>query len=209
MPRVKPPFPAQSGVFFKPSNVNNVETYANAPLILRHGADWYHELGTEQNRGTRIFSFSGDIPYVGFMELAFGTPVPDVLAACGGIQGGAAEGDPVGWSAGQPRARQRIAEPHPGEPVLRAAGRDDGRGGHRLLLRSDQRDRDERVHLHLRGGRVLRSLHHLPRRQPAHDRDLPSHHGRRRAPRGPAQPPAGRPHAAVLELRARSSSARR
>ncbi len=88
MPRVKPPFPAQSGVFFKPSNVNNVETYANAPLILRHGADWYHELGTEQNRGTRIFSFSGDIPYVGFMELEFGTPVRHVLAACGGIQGG-------------------------------------------------------------------------------------------------------------------------
>jgi NADH:ubiquinone oxidoreductase subunit F (NADH-binding)/NAD-dependent dihydropyrimidine dehydrogenase PreA subunit len=100
MPRVKPPFPAQSGVFFKPSNVNNVETYANAPLILLHGHEWYNELGTEQNRGTRIFSFSGDIPYVGFMELPFGTPVPAVLQACGGIQGGALKaiqsGGPLG-----------------------------------------------------------------------------------------------------------------
>jgi NADH-quinone oxidoreductase subunit F len=85
MPRVKPPFPAQAGVFMKPSNVNNVETYANAPFVMRHGHEWYVEEGTEAMRGTRIFSFSGDIERAGFMELAFGTPVADVLEACGGI----------------------------------------------------------------------------------------------------------------------------
>ncbi len=88
MPRVKPPFPAQAGAFMKPSNVNNVETYANMPFILRHGADWYRELGSDPMTGTRLFSFSGDVDRTGFMELPFGTPVGDVLAACGGITEG-------------------------------------------------------------------------------------------------------------------------
>ena len=88
MPRVKPPFPAQAGVFMKPSNVNNVETYANAPWVLRHGHEWYLQEGTEQMRGTRIFSFSGDIPYAGFMELPFGAPMAAILDACGGITTG-------------------------------------------------------------------------------------------------------------------------
>ncbi len=88
MPRVKPPFPAQAGVFMKPSNVNNVETYANAPFVMRHGHEWYIEEGNEEMRGTRLFSFSGDIPYAGFMELPFGTPLAAVLDACGGITEG-------------------------------------------------------------------------------------------------------------------------
>jgi NADH-quinone oxidoreductase subunit F len=88
MPRVKPPFPAQAGAFMKPSNVNNVETYSNMPFILRHGADWYRELGSNPMTGTRIFSFSGDVDRTGFMELPFGTPVADALDACGGIAEG-------------------------------------------------------------------------------------------------------------------------
>ena len=85
MPRVKPPFPAGSGVFFKPSNVNNVETYANAPMVVEHGAQWYLEYGTERMRGTRLFSFSGDIQRVGFMEIPFGVPLAGVIEACGGM----------------------------------------------------------------------------------------------------------------------------
>ncbi len=88
MPRVKPPFPANAGVFMKPSNVNNVETYANVPLILRHGAEWFRELGTAADVGTKIFSFSGDIPRAGVMEVPFGVPLRDALAACGGVLGG-------------------------------------------------------------------------------------------------------------------------
>ena len=88
MPRIKPPFPAGAGVFYRPSNVNNVESYANAPFILRHDAGWYRELGTEAMSGTRIFSLSGDVPRAGFMELPFGTPAAGVLAACGGVSGG-------------------------------------------------------------------------------------------------------------------------
>jgi NADH:ubiquinone oxidoreductase subunit F (NADH-binding) len=101
MPRVKPPFPAQRGVFDKPSNVNNVETFANAPLILLHGAEWYRQMGNEKATGTKMFSFSGDIPYVGFMELPFGVSLERVLEVCGGITGGRAlkaiqSGGPLG-----------------------------------------------------------------------------------------------------------------
>ncbi len=88
MPRIKPPFPAASGVFYQPSNVNNTETYSNVPFVLRHGPEWYHQLGTEEMRGTRLFTFSGEIERTGFMELPFGTQLTDVLAACGGISGG-------------------------------------------------------------------------------------------------------------------------
>lgn len=88
MPRVKPPFPAAAGVFLKPSNVNNVETYANVPLILRYGADWFREAGTGTDIGTKIFSFSGDIPYVGFMEVPFGVPLKQIVEICGGMIGG-------------------------------------------------------------------------------------------------------------------------
>ncbi|MDA0270903.1 MAG: NADH-quinone oxidoreductase subunit F [Chloroflexi bacterium] len=88
MPRVKPPFPAQRGVFDKPSNVNNVESYANAPLILMHGSEWYRQYGTERATGTKIFSFSGDIARVGFMEVPFGVPLAKVLDVCGGMVGG-------------------------------------------------------------------------------------------------------------------------
>ena len=88
MPRVKPPFPAAAGIFMKPTNVNNVETYSTAPLILRNGPEWYREVGTERNSGTKIFSFSGDIERIGFTELPWGVPLPKVLEACGGMSGG-------------------------------------------------------------------------------------------------------------------------
>ncbi len=88
-PRIRPPFPAAVGVFMKPSNVSNVESCAHVPLLLQHGHEWYKEFGTDGMSGTRLYSFSGDIPYTGFMELPFGAPMKEVLAACGGISGGA------------------------------------------------------------------------------------------------------------------------
>ncbi len=89
MPKIRPPFPAQAGVFGKPSNVNNVESYASVPLILRHGADWYASMGTEKNKGTKMFSLSGQVQRVGILEVPFGTPVSDVVI-------GAAGGPPAG-----------------------------------------------------------------------------------------------------------------
>ncbi|MSQ27202.1 MAG: NADH-quinone oxidoreductase subunit F [Dehalococcoidia bacterium] len=84
MPRIKPPFPAQSGVFFKPTNVNNVETYAYAPGILRNGVEWFSSVGTERNKGTKLFSLSGRINRVCIVEVDIGTPMRTLLEVCAG-----------------------------------------------------------------------------------------------------------------------------
>ena len=88
MPRIKPPFPAQSGVLGKPTNVNNVETYACATTLLRVTPDTYSTVGTEINRGTKMFTLSGSVEKVGCLEVPFGTTVKDLLSAAGGIAGG-------------------------------------------------------------------------------------------------------------------------
>src|SRR3989454_10535541 len=84
MPKIKPPYPAAAGVFAQPSNINNVESYANAPLILRHGAAWWGSPGTEKNKGTKMFSLSGQIKRVGIFEVPLGTPMSRVLMDMGG-----------------------------------------------------------------------------------------------------------------------------
>ena len=84
MPKIRPPFPAQRGVFAQPSNVNNTETYANVPLIVRHGADWYRQHGTESDPGTKMFSISGSLIRPGILEVPFGMGMDDLLLGCGG-----------------------------------------------------------------------------------------------------------------------------
>ena len=85
MPRIKPPFPANSGVFFEPTNVNNVESFASIPMIIRNGSDWYKEYGVDSISGTKLFSISGDIEHAGIMELPWGTKISSVLKTVGGI----------------------------------------------------------------------------------------------------------------------------
>lgn len=84
MPKVRPPYPAQSGVFGQPTNVNNVETYADVALILRHGLEWHGSVGTERNKGTKMFSLSGHIQRVGALEVPLGFPVNDLIFEAGG-----------------------------------------------------------------------------------------------------------------------------
>lgn len=84
MPKIRPPFPAQRGVFGKPSNVNNTETYANVPLIIREGAAWYRHRGTESDPGTKMFSISGALKRPGIFEVPFGIPMSDLLLQAGG-----------------------------------------------------------------------------------------------------------------------------
>ena len=84
MPKIRPPFPAQAGVFGKPSNVNNVESLASVPLILRHGAQWYASMGSERHKGTKMFSLSGQVQRVGILEVPLGTPMSDVVMSAGG-----------------------------------------------------------------------------------------------------------------------------
>lgn len=84
MPKIKPPYPAAAGVFAKPSNINNVESYANAPMIMRHGSEWWASLGTEKNKGTKMFSLSGKVQRVGVLEVPLGTSTRQVVVEMGG-----------------------------------------------------------------------------------------------------------------------------
>ncbi len=84
MPKIRPPFPAASGVFGEGSNVNNVESYHTAAWVLRYGLDKWKETGTQRNAGSKMFCVSGDVNRVGCFELPFGTPLRELLEACGG-----------------------------------------------------------------------------------------------------------------------------
>ncbi len=87
-PRFKPPFPANFGVYGKPSNVNNTESYASVPLILEKGGDWFLELGKPNNGGVRVYSVSGHVNKPGNYELPLGTPFKDLLEIAGGVRNG-------------------------------------------------------------------------------------------------------------------------
>ena len=84
MPRARPPFPAQSGLAGKPTNINNVETWANVPLIVKNGVDWYTQIGTEKSKGTKIFSLVGKVNNTGLVEVPIGVPIRDVVFDIGG-----------------------------------------------------------------------------------------------------------------------------
>lgn len=88
-PTVKPPFPAESGYWGKPTNVNNVETFANIPAIINKGAKWFKRIGTEKSSGTKVFALAGKINNVGLIEVPMGTTLREVIFEIGGgIQGG-------------------------------------------------------------------------------------------------------------------------
>lgn len=83
-PTVKPPFPAESGYLGKPSNVNNVETYANIPVIFLKGADWFSSIGTEKSKGTKVFALAGKINNVGLIEVPMGITLREIIYEIGG-----------------------------------------------------------------------------------------------------------------------------
>jgi NADH-quinone oxidoreductase subunit F len=84
MPRARPPFPAQAGIDGKPTNINNVETWANVPLIVKNGAAWYAQIGTEDSKGTKIFSLAGKVNHTGLVEVPIGTTIKEVIFDIGG-----------------------------------------------------------------------------------------------------------------------------
>ncbi len=83
-PRPRPPFPAVKGLFGKPTVINNVETYANIPLIIRKGAKWYSSMGTETSKGTKVFALGGKITNVGLVEIPMGTTLREIVEEIGG-----------------------------------------------------------------------------------------------------------------------------
>jgi len=84
MPRIRPPFPAESGLFGKPSNINNVETLANIGWIIRNGADAFAAIGTEASNGTKVFALAGKVKKGGLVEIPIGMPIRDVVFDIGG-----------------------------------------------------------------------------------------------------------------------------
>ncbi len=88
-PTFKPPFPSVSGYLGKPTNVNNVETFANIPVIINKGAAWFSKIGTEKSKGTKVFALAGKINNVGLIEVPMGTTLREVIYDIGGgIKGG-------------------------------------------------------------------------------------------------------------------------
>ncbi|HQR51351.1 MAG TPA: SLBB domain-containing protein, partial [Methylophilaceae bacterium] len=84
-PRFKPPFPASFGVFGKPTNVNNTESYASIPFILQHGGQAFMDLGVANSGGTKLFAVSGHVEKPGNFEVSMGIPFPELLALAGGV----------------------------------------------------------------------------------------------------------------------------
>ncbi|WP_213698917.1 NADH-quinone oxidoreductase subunit NuoF [Acetomicrobium sp.] len=84
MPRPRPPFPAQHGLWGKPTNINNVETWANVPKIILNGADWFASMGTEKSKGTKIFALTGKITNTGLIEVPMGITIREIIYELGG-----------------------------------------------------------------------------------------------------------------------------
>lgn len=84
MPRAKPPFPVYKGLWGKPTVINNVETLANVPFIIRNGAEWYSSFGTEKSKGTKVFALTGKIKNSGLIEVPMGIPLREIIYDIGG-----------------------------------------------------------------------------------------------------------------------------
>lgn len=84
MPTPKPPFPAQSGLWGKPTIINNVETWANIPVILTKGASWFNKIGTEDSKGTKVFALTGKVKNSGLVEVPMGTTLREIVFEIGG-----------------------------------------------------------------------------------------------------------------------------
>ena len=83
-PRVKPPYPAQSGLWGKPTLINNVETYANIAQIILKGAKWYSSIGTQSSKGTKVFALGGNVNNIGLVEVPMGTTLREIIYDIGG-----------------------------------------------------------------------------------------------------------------------------
>ena len=83
-PRIRPPFPTESGLFGKPTVINNVETFANVPAVINYGADWFAQIGTAASGGTKVFALAGKIRHTGLVEVPMGTTLREVIYDIGG-----------------------------------------------------------------------------------------------------------------------------
>ncbi len=92
MPRIRPPYPAAAGLWNRPTNINNVETYANLPFIINHGAAVYAAIGTERSKGTKVFALAGNVKRGGLIEVPMGITIREVIED---VAGGSSSGYPI------------------------------------------------------------------------------------------------------------------
>jgi NADH:ubiquinone oxidoreductase subunit F (NADH-binding)/(2Fe-2S) ferredoxin len=136
-PRPRPPFPAAKGLFNQPSNINNVETYANVPQIIMNGADWFAGMGTEKSKGTKTFALAGDVTNPGLIEVPLGITLREVIFDIGGgIKDGKGfkavqTGGPMGGTLASEQLDLKIDY-----EALKAAGSMMGSGG--LIVLDDE-----------------------------------------------------------------------
>ena len=180
-PRIKPPFPAVSGLYNCPTAVNNVETLCNLPAIIMNGAEWFTSLGPEKNGGPKLFCVSGHVKKPGVFEASMKTTLRELIFDyAGGIRDGHQLKAVIPGGSSVPILLAGPAR-HPGELRRRGEGRiDAGLGGHH---------RDGRDDLHGLGGeepavllqaRVVRQVHAVPRRRRLAAQDPDAHRERRR-----------------------------
>ena len=130
MPRPRPPFPAQAGLWGSPTLINNVETLSAIPAILRRGGDWYGAIGTEGSKGTKVFALSGAVRHTGLVEVPMGTSLRTVVEVMGGgtPDGGAVKAVQTGGPSGGCIPAELLDTPVDYES-LRALGSMMGSGG--------------------------------------------------------------------------------
>ena len=88
-PRIRPPYPTESGLWGKPTVINNVETFANVPAVIIYGADWFSRMGTANSGGTKVFALAGKVQHTGLVEVPMGTTLREVVYEIGGgVAGG-------------------------------------------------------------------------------------------------------------------------
>ena len=184
MPRFKPPFPASFGLYGKPTTINNTETFAAVPWIIRNGGEWFLNLGLPNNGGTKIFSVSGDVERPGNYEIRLGTPFAKLLEMAGGVRGGRAlKAVHSRRIVGAGAAGRRDDGPHDGLRRDRQGRFDAGLGrGHRPgrdALHGEEPA--AAVVLLLRG--IVRPVHAVPRRHRLAVADGRPHRARARAGR--------------------------
>jgi bidirectional [NiFe] hydrogenase diaphorase subunit len=100
-PRPRPPFPAESGLWGMPTLINNVETFANVPAIMRNGPEWFAAIGTEKSKGTKVFCVTGKVARTGLVEVPLGTPLRRIVEEiAGGVPGGRVKAVQTGGPSG-------------------------------------------------------------------------------------------------------------
>ena len=187
-PRVRPPYPTESGLWGKPTVINNVETFANVPAVINYGAEWFARIGTEKSGGTKVFALAGKIRHTGLVEVPMGTTLRTVVYEIGG--GVAGQKQLKAIQTGGPGRRL-----HPGQvdrPGRRfrqpRQGRlDHGQRRHDHPRRRRLHGRHRQVLHDLLAGRIVRKMHALPRRHHADAGNPRADHRRQRHAGRPRQ----------------------